>query len=191
MISDHFLSFFVCFFFWVFFSFIFLFFSSPEPKAHRWAFGIPMVRRPSVVRPSVHIFKHLLRNRLSNQSQILCGASVGRGNESLFAHLGHMTKMAATPIYGEKPFKNLLLRNRWTDFHETRYVALGTPAHHSWFKWWPWADLNLFYGKVKFCNLGFFIEKKMKTVDFSETIAASDLKIGRSRHLIKFMKVCE
>ena len=28
-------------------------------------------------------------------------------------------------------------------------------------------------------------------VDFSETIAASDLKVGRSRHLIKFMKVNE
>ena len=26
----------------------------------------------------------------------------------------------------------------------------------------------------------------MKIVDFSETIAASDLKVGRSRHLIKF-----
>ena len=31
----------------------------------------------------------------------------------------------------------------------------------------------------------------MKTVDFSETIAASDLKVGRSRHLIEFVKVCE
>ena len=31
----------------------------------------------------------------------------------------------------------------------------------------------------------------MKRVDFSETIAASDLKVGRSRHLIEFMKVCE
>ena len=31
----------------------------------------------------------------------------------------------------------------------------------------------------------------MKTVDFSETVAASDLKVGRSRHLIKSMKVCE
>ena len=29
----------------------------------------------------------------------------------------------------------------------------------------------------------------MKTVDFSETIAASDLKIGRCRQLIEFMKV--
>ena len=31
----------------------------------------------------------------------------------------------------------------------------------------------------------------MKTVDFSETIAASDLKVGRSRHLNEFMKVSE
>ena len=31
----------------------------------------------------------------------------------------------------------------------------------------------------------------MKTVDFSETIGASDPKVGRSRHLIEYMKVCE
>ena len=31
----------------------------------------------------------------------------------------------------------------------------------------------------------------MKTVDFSETVAACDLKSGRNRHLIEFMKVCE
>ena len=31
----------------------------------------------------------------------------------------------------------------------------------------------------------------MKTVDFSETIAASGLKVSRSRHLIEYMKVCE
>ena len=31
----------------------------------------------------------------------------------------------------------------------------------------------------------------MKTVDFSETIEASDLKVGMSRHLNKFMKVYE
>ena len=30
---------------------------------------------------------------------------------------------------------------------------------------------------------------KVKTVDFSETIAASDLKFSRSRHLIKYMKI--
>ena len=31
----------------------------------------------------------------------------------------------------------------------------------------------------------------MKTVDFSETIAASDLKVGRSRYLNEFLKVYE
>ena len=32
---------------------------------------------------------------------------------------------------------------------------------------------------------------KMKTVDFSETVAASDLKVGRCRQLIEFLKVYE
>ena len=32
---------------------------------------------------------------------------------------------------------------------------------------------------------------KIEIVDFSETIAASDLKVGRCRKLIEFMKVCE
>ena len=32
---------------------------------------------------------------------------------------------------------------------------------------------------------------KVKAVDFSETIAASDLKVSRSSHLIAYMKVCE
>ena len=31
----------------------------------------------------------------------------------------------------------------------------------------------------------------MITVDFSEAIAASDLKVSRSRHLIEYMKICE
>ena len=42
-------------------------------------------------------------------------------------------------------------------------------------------------------NLGIkaFIWEKVKTVDFSETIAACDLKVRRCRQLIEFMKVCE
>ena len=39
---------------------------------------------------------------------------------------GHMIKMAAMPIYGKKPFKNLLLLNQWTDFNETWHEASGT-----------------------------------------------------------------
>ena len=92
--------------------------------------------------------------------------------------------------YMLKTLKNLLLQNRRADFHETWYVASGTPAHHSLYKWWPWSDLDLFYGKVKFGNLCFSIGK-VKTVDFSETIAASDLKVSRSIHLIEYMKIFE
>ena len=36
-----------------------------------------------------------------------------------------------------------------------------------------------------------FIWEKGKTVDFSETIAARDLKVGRCRQLIEIVKVCE
>ena len=32
--------------------------------------------------------------------------------------------------------------------------------------------------------------EKVKTVDFSETIAVCDLKVGICRQLIEFMKVC-
>ena len=32
---------------------------------------------------------------------------------------------------------------------------------------------------------------KVKTVAFSEAIAASDLKGGMRRHLIEYMKICE
>ena len=31
----------------------------------------------------------------------------------------------------------------------------------------------------------------MKTVVFSKTVAASDLKVSGSRHLIEYMKICE
>ena len=36
-----------------------------------------------------------------------------------------------------------------------------------------------------------FLWEKVKTVDFLETIAACDLKVGRCRQLIEYMKVCE
>ena len=96
-----------------------------------------MVRRPSVVvRPSVvNNFKRLLlRNRWADQSQILCGASLGRGNEILFAASGSHDQDGRHAHIWSKPFKNLLLQNRQADFHETWYVASGTPAHHSLFK---------------------------------------------------------
>ena len=145
-------------------------------------YSIPMVRRPSV-----HIFKDLLlQNHLANQSQILCGASLGRGNESLFAVSGSHDQDGHHAHIWYKPIKNLLLRNRQVDFHETWYVASGTPAHHICSNDDPGMILT-----TARSNLATFLLEKVKTVDFSETIAACDLKVGRCRQLIEFMKVCE
>ena len=47
---------------------------------------ILMVRRR---RPSSTMLKDLLQNCVANQSQILCGASMGRWNEACSRHLGH------------------------------------------------------------------------------------------------------
>ena len=78
-----------------FFSFIF---SSPEPLGSQGELIVyQWIRRPSVRRTSssssssyvVHNFKHLLlRNRWADQSQILFGASLGRGNDILFTASG-------------------------------------------------------------------------------------------------------
>ena len=89
-----------------------------------------------------------------------------------------MTKMAAMPIYG-KNLKNLLLRNQKTGDLETWYATLGARVLPDVFKWWPWVDLDLFYGKVKFGPLCLkIVWEKGKTMDFSETIVVYDLKLA-------------
>ena len=53
---------------------------------------------------------------------------MGRGDESLIAKSrSHDQDGRHTHIW-QKPLKNLL-QNRQADFHETLYVAFGTPAH--------------------------------------------------------------
>ena len=91
---------------------------------------------PSSVRRRLFtMLKHLLlRNHWADQSQILCGASLGRGNDILFAASGSHNQDGRHAHIWSKPFKNLLLQNRRADFHETWYIASGTPAHHSLFK---------------------------------------------------------
>ena len=54
------------------------FFSSPEPKAQKWAYSIPV--EPASVRPCVHTFKHeYLWNQWADRNQILSEASLGWG----------------------------------------------------------------------------------------------------------------
>ena len=52
----------------------------------------------------------------------------------------------------------------------------------------PGVTLTYFIARSNLVTSAFLWEKVI-TVDFSETIAASNLKVGRSRHLIEFMKV--
>ena len=47
---------------------------------------------------------------------------------------GHITKMAAMPIYGKNLKKNLLLQNQKADDLETWYAASGAPVPPSLFK---------------------------------------------------------
>ena len=64
-----------------------------------------------------------------------------------------MTKMATMPIYGKNLKKNLW--NQEADDLACWYVASGARVLPSFFKWWPWVDIDLFYGKVKFGPLCF------------------------------------
>ena len=76
-----------------------------------------------------------------------------KSSQKYTKNLGHMTKMTAMPIYGKKPFKNLLLQNQKACDLETWNVALGMWGLPSLFKWWSQDDFDLLNIKVKFASL--------------------------------------
>ena len=78
-----------------------------------------------------------------------------------------------------KTLNNLLLRNQKAYDIEAWYVISDARVLLSTFKWWPWVDLDLFYGKVEFGLSCFLYGKKGKTMDISETIVVYDVKVGR------------
>ena len=93
-----------------------------------------------------------------------------------------MTKMVKT-------LKNLL-QNQMSYDLETWHVASVTQALQSYINYDPGLTLTYFMARSNLVTWAFLWEK-VKMVDFSETIAASDLKFGGSRHLIEYMKICE
>ena len=62
---------------------------------------------------------------------------------------------------------------------ETWYATSGTQVlgYSNVFKWRPWVDLDLCYGKVKFGPFCFCMRIKGKTMNFSETIVVYDIKL--------------
>ena len=73
---------------------------------------------------------------------------------------GHVTNMAAMPIYGKNLKKSLLLWKQKADDLESWYAALGTQVLPNLFKGYHLVTLDLFYGHVKFGPLCFCIGKR-------------------------------
>ena len=99
-----------------------------------------------------------------------------------------MTKMAATPIYGYKTLQNLL-QNRGLIFTKLGIKHQGHQPIINCSNDDHQVTLTYFTARSNLKHR--LLYEKVKTVDYLETIAVSDLKVGRSRHLIEYMKVCE
>ena len=69
-----------------------------------------------------------------------------------------MTNMAAMPIYG-KNLKKSSSPEAITDDLETLYEALSMQVLPMLFKFSPGVDLDTFYAKVKFGDIGFCMGK--------------------------------
>ena len=78
-------------------------FSSPEPLGS--LVSLWYSHGPSSVCHPFTIFKDLLKNCWANRSQIHGEPPWVGGTKICLGHLGHMTKMAAMPIYGKKTSK--------------------------------------------------------------------------------------
>ena len=136
-----------------FFSVKILIFSSPEPKAHWWAYCIG---RPPL---SSTLFKHHhLRNHWANRSQISYGASMGWGNESVQMVLVTWPRWPPCS-YMVKTFKNLLQSRIAMSLRLSIYSIGQSRVLPSLFKWWPQVDLWPFYAKVEFGSLCFCMGK--------------------------------
>ena len=79
---------------------------------------------------------------------------------------GHMTNMAVMPICGKNLKKSSSLEPKGQYDLEGWYAALGPSVLRSLFKWWPWVDLGLFYGKVNLVPYSFVWEKGKTTSNF-------------------------
>ena len=73
------------------------------------------------------------------------------------------------------------------------YLALSVQVLPRSFKLLPWVDLDLFYTKVKFGDIGFCKGKKWKIFFFFflETVAALGLKVAWSIQLNELKKLSE
>ena len=101
-----------------------------------------------------------------------------------------MTKMAVMPIYGKTPLKIFFSGTGRPISTKLGMLHPGLQPIIICSNDYPVVTLTYFTAMSNLVSYAFLWEK-VKTVDFSETIAACDLKFGRCRQLIEIMKVCE
>ena len=76
--------------------------SSTEPKAHRWAYSIPVLCCPWAATISNVFFS---KTACPIKAKFYVEPPWVGGIKVCSRHQGHITKMAATPIYGKNPSK--------------------------------------------------------------------------------------
>ena len=112
------------------------------------AYSIPMVRwRCSSTRPQCLIIFSATAGRIKAKFYVE-PPWVG-GTKFCSQHLGHMTKMAATPIYGKNTSRIFFPGTGRPISTQLQPIIVCSNDD-------PGVDLDLFYGKVKFCKLGIF-----------------------------------
>ena len=128
-------------------------FSSPEPKAHWYAYRIgrplsSVVRTLSTSSPQKPIKVKFHMAPPWDGGMKVCSNGPG-----------HMTKMAAMPIYGKNLNKSSSLEPKGDDL-ETWYAASDARVLPSLFKWWPWVDHDPRSNLVPYA----FVWEKLKKV---------------------------
>ena len=113
-----------------------------------------------------------------------------RGTKVYINGPGHMTKMAPTLIYGKNPSKIFFSKTGGPIFTKLGMYNRGLLPIIVYINDDPGVTLTYFTARSN-QETWAFLKEKVKKVDFSETIEACDLKVGRCRQLIDFMKVCE
>ena len=108
------------------------------------------------------------------------------GMKFCWLHLGHVTKMAATPIYGKNPSKIFFSRTGGPIFTKLGMKHPGLQPIINCSNDDPGVTLRYFTARSNLVTYT-FLHEKVKTVDFSESIAVSDLKVSRSRNLIEYI----
>ena len=130
-----------------------------------------MVQRPSVVHPSVRRPSLIISNIFFSKTACPIKAKFYveppkvRGTKVCSRHLGHMTKTAAMPIYGKNPSKSSSPEPAGR-FSRNLVCNIGDSSPSKFVQMMTWSDLDLFYGKVKFGNLGFSVGKRENSAFF-------------------------